>query len=152
MEALIELMLGFGPWNWLLLAGALMVLETMVPGVHFIWFGLAALVVGLIAFAFDVTWQWEILLFAGISVATVFWVRQFSNSYIRDSDEPSLNIRGHQYVGRVVTAENDFAGGRGRVRVDDTLWSASGDNIKSGDKVRIVSVNGTVFAVEAVEG
>lgn len=148
MESLIELMVGFGPWNWLLLAISLMVLETIVPGVHFIWFGLAALVVGLIAFAFDITWQWEILLFAIVSVATVFWVRQFSNSYTRESDEPALNVRGKQYVGRIVTAEGDFNGGRGRVKVDDTLWSAAGDDIKAGQKVRVVAVEGTVFRVE----
>jgi inner membrane protein len=152
MEALIELMSGYGAWNWLILALLLFTLETFVPGVHFVWFGLAAAVVGLITFGFDITWQWQLLLFATLAVASVFWVRQFSSSYIRESDEPELNVRGNQYIGRVVTVEHDFAGGRGRVRVDDTLWSASGEGLKAGDKVRITAVKGTVFSVESTDG
>jgi membrane protein implicated in regulation of membrane protease activity len=43
---LTEFLWSLGAWNWFIVAVALFVLETVVPGVHFIWFGLAAVIVG----------------------------------------------------------------------------------------------------------
>ena len=45
MSALIDLFAGLGPWNWFIIGVLLMALETLVPGVHFLWFGLSAVVV-----------------------------------------------------------------------------------------------------------
>ena len=42
MEYLAALFLGFGPWNWFFLVVALFLLDTVVPGVHFLWFRMAA--------------------------------------------------------------------------------------------------------------
>ena len=39
----------FGVWLWFALAVVLFVLESIVPGVHFVWFGVSAAVVGVIA-------------------------------------------------------------------------------------------------------
>ena len=50
MEWLIEL----GAWNWLILAVILVVLETVIPGVHFVWFGMAATIVGIVALATNI--------------------------------------------------------------------------------------------------
>ncbi len=42
-----DLFVTYGAWLWLALGILLIVAETGVPGMHFIWFGLAALLVGL---------------------------------------------------------------------------------------------------------
>jgi hypothetical protein len=86
--------------------------------------------------------------FAAISVATVFWVRGFSRSKDATSDEPTLNVRGSQYTGRTVIVEDPIAGGRGRVRVGDTLWPAQGPDAAKGSKMRVTGCNGTVLVVE----
>ena len=44
MQGLLAFFWGFGIWNWLILAVVLFTLETFVPGVHFLWFGLAAVI------------------------------------------------------------------------------------------------------------
>lgn len=156
MTSLIDLMAGFGIWNWAFLAIVLLALETMVPGVHFLWFGIAAAAVGIIAYAAIaagygdfVTWPWQLVLYALISVATVFWVKTFVRPESAVSDEPDLNMRGAQYIGRVVTVENAIEQGRGKVRVGDTLWPAQGSDVPAGTRVKITGVNGTVFVVEA---
>lgn len=159
MTSLIDFMAGFGIWNWAFLAIVLLALETIVPGVHFLWFGLAAAVVGLIAYAAILsgygdllTWPWQLVLYALLSVATVFWVTKFVRPETNVSDEPDLNVRGAQYIGRVVMVENAIAQGRGKVRVGDTLWAAEGSDVPAGAKVKITAVNGTVFVVEPAAG
>jgi len=155
MTSLIDLFASFGIWNWAFLAIVLLALETMIPGVHFLWFGLAAAVVGAIAYlagaagyADVLTWPWQLVLYALLSVATVFWVKTFARPEAAQSDEPDLNVRGAQYIGRVVTVESAIANGRGKVRVGDTLWPAEGPDTASGTRVKITGVNGTVFRVE----
>lgn len=150
-----EFLASLGFWNWMFLGLVLMALETFVPGVHFLWFGLAALVVGALAYLASVlgyadlfTWPWQLVVFALISVAAVFWVRGFARAEQATSDEPDLNVRGAQYVGRVVTVEDAIVGGRGRVRVGDTLWPAQGIDAEKGARMKVTGTNGTVLVVE----
>jgi membrane protein implicated in regulation of membrane protease activity len=150
MPALVDLFANLGPWNWVIAGVVLMALETVIPGVYFLWFGISAIVVGILAFAFGdaLSQPWELVLFAIISVATVFWVRNFANLQPVESEDKDLNLRSAQYVGRVVVVEDAITGGRGRVRVDDTLWLASGADAPKGAHVRITGAHGTVFIVE----
>ena len=152
---MIEFLMGLGFWNWFFLGIVLFALETFIPGVHFLWFGLAAPLVGLLYVGLDAagaaanfTWPLQLVLFAAISVATVFWVKRFAKPDHAKSDDPTLNVRGAQYIGRVVTVENAITNGRGRVRVGDTLWPAEGEDAPKGANVRVVGVNGTCLVVE----
>jgi membrane protein implicated in regulation of membrane protease activity len=137
-----------GAWNWFILAVALFALETIIPGIHFLWFGMAAAVAGTIGLATGIAWQWQLLVFALTSLATVYWLRSVMTGDKRATDEPSLNERAHQYVGRVVHVEDAIESGRGRVRVGDTLWAAEGRDTEKGARVRITGTRGTVLLVE----
>jgi membrane protein implicated in regulation of membrane protease activity len=139
---------GLGPWNWFILAVFLFALETVIPGVHFLWFGVAAVLIGLLALATDIAWQWQLIAFAIIAVATVFLVRRYARPDATLSDLPDLNVRGAQYIGRTVTVEEPIRSGRGKVRVGDTVWQAEGPDSAAGSRVRVTSVNGTVLVVE----
>ncbi len=147
MEALFELLTQFGVWLWFALAIALFVLETIVPGIHFLWFGVSAAFVGLVALLVPIAWQWQLILFAIASIATLFMVRRSSRADVATTDEPVLNIRGAQYIGRNVTVEDAIVNGRGRVRVGDTVWSAEGEDAATGSSVEVTGVNGTVLVV-----
>jgi hypothetical protein len=137
-----------GPWNWLLVAVVLFALEAVVPGVHFVWFGVAAIIVGVLALATGLAWQWQLIAFAALAVATVFLARRYARPDAAQSDLPDLNVRGAQYIGRVVTVEEPIRAGRGRVRVGDTLWQAEGPEAPAGSRVKIKGTNGTVLVVE----
>ena len=146
--SLYSFLAGLGPWNWFILAVVLFALETVIPGVHFLWFGVAAVLVGLLALATDIAWQWQLIAFAIIAVATVFLVRRYARPDATLSDLPDLNVRGAQYIGRTVTVEEPIRSGRGKVRVGDTVWQAEGPDSAAGSRVRVTSVNGTVLVVE----
>ncbi len=150
-----DFLASLGHWNWFIAGALLMALETIIPGVHFLWFGLSAMIVGLIVTAFatmgagDVlTLPWQLVLFAGLSVIAVFGVRRFADAQDVESAEKDLNDRSAQYLGRVVVVEDAISGGRGRVRVGDTLWMASGADAPKGAHVRITGAKGSVFVVE----
>jgi len=144
----MDFLASLGAWNWFIVAVILFVLETVVPGVHFIWFGVAAAIVGILGVAVDIAWEWQLIAFAIVSCITVFMARRFASPSVTRSDEPDLNVRAAQYVGRVVTVEEPIAGGRGKVRVGDTVWSAQGSDAPRGTRVRVTGTNGCVLLVE----
>ena len=147
---MLQFLWSLGPWNWIILAVLLLVLETVVPGVHFVWFGLAAGIVGALALAVgpEFTWQWQMIAYALVAVATVFLVRRTARADASSSDAPDLNVRGRQYVGRILCVEEPIVGGRGKVRVGDTLWPAQGPDAPKGASVKVTGTNGTVLVVE----
>jgi inner membrane protein len=148
MQSLLDLLYGLGPWNWLIVAVVLLMLETVIPGVHFLWFGIAAAVVGALALSTGIVWQWQVLAFVLLSVAVLFWVKRFARPDVAVSDLPDLNVRGQQYIGRSLVVEQAIENGRGRVRVGDTLWSAEGPDAPAGARVRVTGTRGTVLVVE----
>jgi membrane protein implicated in regulation of membrane protease activity len=148
MQTLFGIFAGFGPWNWFILAVLLLILETVVPGVHFLWFGLAAFVVGGLTLATGMSWPWQLVAFGVISVLTVFWVRRFYRAGVANSDLPDLNIRGQQYIGRSLVVEQAIQNGRGKVRVGDSLWAAEGPDTPAGARVTVTAARGTVLVVE----
>jgi membrane protein implicated in regulation of membrane protease activity len=145
---LSEFFWNLGAWNWFVVAVALFALESVVPGVHFVWFGVAAVLVGAFGLTLDIAWEWQLITFAIISCITVFFARRYASPDMAASDEPDLNVRAVQYVGRVVTVEQAIADGRGKVRVGDTVWNAQGADAPLGARVRVTGCNGTVLLVE----
>jgi inner membrane protein len=148
MEHVYALFSDFGPWNWFFLVVALFVFDTVVPGVHFLWFRMAAVGTGGLALATGIRWQWQIVAFGVLSVIAAFWVRRYAQPDHLKSDLPDLNARGRQYIGRSFVVEEAIECGRGKVRVDDTLWAAEGPDTPAGASVTVTGAQGTALVVE----
>jgi membrane protein implicated in regulation of membrane protease activity len=149
---MISFLSGLGAWNWLIFALILYALEAVVPGVNLIWFGTAALVVGLLIFGTGITWPWQLVVFAALSICTAFLVRKYARAKTHTSDLPDLNVRGAQYIGREFVVAEPIHGGRGRIRVGDTLWQAEGEDAPVGARVKVTSVQNTILKVERAAG
>lgn len=147
MSGSLAWLASFGAWNWFILGLVLFTLEMGVPGVHFLWFGVAALLAGAVALLTGITWPLQVVAFGLLAVAVVLTVRRFARSDIVASDLPDLNVRGQQYVGRSVRVEEPIENGRGKVRVGDTVWSAEGPDAPAGAHVRITGARGVVLVV-----
>jgi hypothetical protein len=140
---------GLGPWAWILLGLALMGLELLAPGVFFLWLGLAALLTGVLDWAFGLSWQAAALSFALLSVAAVLTGRAVTRHREDEDAAPAgLNRRAHALVGRVFTLETPIAEGSGRIRVDDSSWRVVGPSAPAGASVRVVKVDGATLVVE----
>lgn len=130
-----------GPWNWIALGLVLLILEIVVPGVFLLWIGLAALIVGGLSLMFwDAgfwLWQVQVVLFLVLSLACALGGKRMMASRGDRSDQPLLNRRGDQLVGRVATLTEPIVDGRGRVKIGDTMWRVSGPDLPAGTKVRV---------------
>ena len=149
MQAVRDFLFGLGPWNWFILSVLLFVMETIIPGVHFLWFGIAATCVGILGLATGFSWEWQVIAFGLISMSTVFVINRMFKSEESESEQPDLNLRGQQYIGRTVVVEQAISSGRGKVKVGDTIWTAEGPDLPRGARARITGARGTILLVEA---
>jgi membrane protein implicated in regulation of membrane protease activity len=145
-----EMFSTLGTWNWLIFGVILMALELLAPGVFLFWLGLAALLVGLLSFAFHPSWQLQILMFAVFAACAVpLWRRVARSHTAASQSNPFLNKRADGLVGRVFTLEKPIIDGSGTIRIDDTIWRVAGPDAPAGSRVRIVQANGADLTVAA---
>jgi len=137
-----------GTWNWLILGLILIGIEMLAPGVFMLWLGLAALLVGLVSFAVDWSWQLQLLAFAAFALAAVPLYRRIGRHQLEDTDQPFLNRRTDALVGKVFTLEQPIIDGAGTVRIGDTVWRVAGPDAPAGSRVRIVTAEGAALRVE----
>lgn len=136
-------------WHWWILAVALLVLEVFAPGAFFLWMGVGAGIVGVILLlAPDMGWEYQIMVFSIFSVVSIATWRLFIRKHPTETDKPTLNRRGEQYVGRVFTLSEPIVNGTGKIRVDDSTWKVMGEDCDAGTKVKVVSIEGTVLKIE----
>ncbi len=139
-------------WHWWALGCLFLVIEMTLPGFFFLFTGVAAAVVGAILLAAPgLDWKFQLLLFAVISVASITGWRIYVKKNPHETDEPALNQRGVQYIGRVFVLKADMSLGRGKIQVDDTIWRAeneAGEDFPAGTRVKVVDIEGTTLKVE----
>jgi len=146
MEALLE---NLTNWHWFILAVILFVMEVFAPGAVFMWIAIAAAIMGLLLSLFTgITWEYQLFIFAILSVASLFAWRHFASKNTVETDHPQLNKRGMQYVGRTFTLDEPIVNQHGRIRVDDTTWKIQGEDSDIGEKVKVIKVDGAVLLVE----
>ena len=145
-----DMFVTLGTWNWLIFGVILMALELIAPGVFLFWLGLAALLTGLISFAYTPSWQVQILMFAVFAALAVpVWRHLARSSSSGSADSPFLNKRADALVGRVFTLEKPIVDGTGTVRIDDTVWRVAGPDAPAGSRVKIVQADGAKLTVAA---
>ncbi len=145
---MMPLLVSLGPWKWIILGVILFGLELVVPGAFMMWLGIAAILVGLISFAIDWSWQWQLIAFALFTAASVPLWRRFARQVDPSLETPYVNRRTEALVGRVFTLEKAIADGVGAVRIDDTVWRVNGPDAPAGSRVRVVQAKGADLIVE----
>jgi len=139
-------------WHWLGLGLILLILEILIAsGGFLLWIGLAAVITAGIAWlAPNLFWGVQILIFAvaGI-ICLVGWWSYLQRNPIR-TDQPKLNRRGEQYIGRIFTLETAIENGRGTIHVDDSTWRVTGHDLPVGTKVKVIATDGVILQVEQV--
>ncbi len=139
-------------WHWWILAGLLLILELTAPAFFFLWLGIAAAAVGLILLVFpSIGIETQLVLFAIASIVAVVAWRKYRESRPITTDQPNLNRRGHQYIGRRFSLTGPIDNGVGKVTVDDSTWRVRGPDLPAGTHVKVTGVEGTVFTVESAE-
>jgi len=136
-------------WHWLIAAVVMIIIEMILPAAYFLWMGISAFVVGLLIYAVpSMPVLIQVIIFGVLSVVCLILYKRHKKSNPNVNDQPNLNRRGEQYVGRSFTLEEAIVNGVGKIKVDDSTWRVKGTDMPAGMKVRVMSVEGTIFNVE----
>ena len=139
-------------WHWWILAGLLLIIELTAPAFFFLWLGIAAAAVGLILLVFpSIPIETQLVLFGIASIVAILAWRKYRESRPLKTDQPNLNRRGQQYVGRVFSLSEPITNGVGKVTVDDSTWKVKGPDLAAGTHIKVTGVDGVVFTVESAE-
>lgn len=148
---MLELVEALNFWFWFGLGFLLLAAEVFGTGGYFLWIGLAAIVVGVIKWLIpEFSWQWQLLVFAILSIVTAIGWWKYLKVNPQNTELPLLNQRGQQHVGRVTELVDAISNGRGRVRLDDSYWQVAGDDMPEGTQIKVVDVDNLVLKVEKV--
>ncbi len=152
MSALGALFLNLpGHLVWWSVALILAAAEVLAPGYFLIWIGLGAAAtgglvlllpqLGVLAQAFSFT------VLAFLSCAAYWrWLRPRLQRDER-SEATTLNRRGASLVGRRLVLTEAIRDGRGRARVGDGVWLATGPDLPAGSEVEVVGSEGVLLNV-----
>jgi membrane protein implicated in regulation of membrane protease activity len=138
---------------WTVVALLLFAAEVLAPGAFMLWLAFAASAVLVIVWLVPgLAFLTQAVLFVVLGFASILAYRKWFRRYDHEvTDQPALNRRTAQLVGRVVTLERAIQRGTGRVQIADAYWEVSGPELPAGANVRIVGANGMTLTVEAVD-
>jgi inner membrane protein len=137
-------------WTWVIAAGLLGLAELHAPGSYLVWIALGAALTsaGHALFGFSLEGQLGTFVVAStLSCGGGYFV--YRRLGRRRRGEVPLNERGAAMVGLRGTVSEAFVNGRGKVRLGDGVWLASGPDLAEGTPVIVSGVRGTRLVVEA---
>ena len=135
--------------GWAALALLLIAAETLAPGAFLLWMGLAAAAVFLgVLLVPGIPVLAQAAAFVVLSFVTIQVYRKWFRKAARQSDQPLLNRRAAQAIGRVAELDQAIDRGRGRIRLDDAFWTVEGPDLPAGTPVRVIAVDGMVLKVQ----
>ena len=142
---------------WMIVGVLFIVAEIFTPGFVLLWFGVGAIIAGLLSMTGLVGLPLQVIIFLGISVALTIASRTiFERVFMRGSPGEGLKSGIDSLPGRVavVVSASEGALDEGAVRVFGSTWRAfpieGEEPLKEGEQVRIERVEGTSVYVSHV--
>ena len=134
---------------WAVLALLLIAAETLAPGAFMLWMGFAAVAVFVaVLLVPGIPVLAQVAAFVVLSFVSIQVYRKWFRKAARQSDQPLLNRRAAQAIGRVAELDQAIDRGRGRIRLDDAFWTVEGPDLPAGTPVRVIAVDGMVLKVQ----
>ncbi|MEK6202326.1 MAG: NfeD family protein [Desulfobulbaceae bacterium] len=133
-------------WHWIVLGIILVLMELVVPSFTIFWFGLGALLTGLLlAILPEISLKWQILVFSLSSVGFTFlWFRFF----VPRKKMKSLLMDEEEAIGQtgIAASRAQVPGEKGRVAfsvpvLGEESWGYQADEpIETGNRLRVTAV------------
>ena len=138
------------PWQWLVLGVVLLTLESLGIGGFFIGLAIACLVQSIVVYAFPgLSWSFQLFVFAVNALVFTFLYWKVFKPFNTRTDQPSLNNRAAQLIGRKVLIQENLPHGEGKVMIGDTYWRIRAEGgWSNGDSVTGVGSDGRLLLVE----
>jgi membrane protein implicated in regulation of membrane protease activity len=137
-------------WHWIVLGLILVVSEIFIPLFIALWFGISAIIVGLIDLIFDTSFMMELLLWIVLSVIFLsLWYIFFKDKTVSKSGQSDFKLNTKGIVIEAIKIHD-----KGKVKFDTPVlgssrWHAIADEpLEVGDIISIVDVNGQLLKVK----
>jgi membrane protein implicated in regulation of membrane protease activity len=147
---IMTFLLTMTPWHWLSAAVLLLVIEMMVGSYYLLWVSFAAFLTAILQWAFGLTWGAQMVVFSTVAILSVLAWYVYDKKRDKTKPRPTLNKRGHQYIGRTFQLSQPIVNGVGKINVDDSSWKVKGEDAEAGTPVRVNDIDGTVLIVESL--
>ena len=93
----------------------------------------------------ELGWQYQILFFSGLSVISLTAFKRYQRANPATTDQPTLNSRGAQYIGRIFTLTEPIINNSGVIHVDDSTWRIKGNDLPAGTTVKVVGTDSVIL-------
>jgi membrane protein implicated in regulation of membrane protease activity len=138
-------------WHWMVLGMALIALEMLVTTFFVLWFGMGALLVGVVMLFIAPGFAIQMVLWAILSVVmTLVWLRYFKNPDRSRLGQAKEGVKG--VIGLVTKAVTETGAGEimfQRPVLGADRWPVVADEpIAAGERARIVDVLGQTLKIE----
>lgn len=139
-------------WLWAAITLLLIAGEVLAPGAFMLWLAFAAAAMFVITWLFpDLPFLAQAVLFTVLGFSSILVYRKWHRNREPVSDQPALNRRTQQLIGRIVPLERAIERGTGRVQIADAYWTVAGPDLPAGASVRIIDADGLTLIVEPVD-
>lgn len=137
---------------WAVLALVLIGLETLAPGILFLWLGFAAAgVFLLLVIGIPVPLLAQILVFVILSFVSVGVYWRYFRKAGESTDQPLLNRKQDQLLGRILVLESAIVNGHGRVQIGDAFWQVQGPDSPRGARVIVIAADDGILKIDLAD-
>lgn len=139
-------------WHWVVLGIVLMLLELAVPAFFLMWFGLGAVIVGLLMLVFpEMSMAYQVIAWTASSMLFVWaWFKVFKPHM----HKTRAGLSRGTFIGEVGVVTRDIRPyEKGQIRfqkpiLGDEVWESIADEeIKAGERVMVLEVEGNTLKV-----
>jgi inner membrane protein len=133
-------------WHWIVLGIILMLLEIVVPSFTIFWFGLGAVVTGLLLAVFpEISLKWQLLVFSGASIGFAFcWFRFFvprkKTRYLLADEQTAIGQTGIAATSALSPEELGRVAFSVPVLGEESWMYQADEPIETGNRVRVTAV------------
>lgn len=141
----------FSGWTaWLILGFALLILEVILPSTFIMWWGFAAIAMAaIVALIPELALGWQIAAFACLAIVlTLLWWFYQHQKDRQEDQRDTLNHRDHAMLGAQGQVVQILGNGVARGKFGDTTWRMLGNELRVGDTVKVVAVDGITLMVK----
>jgi membrane protein implicated in regulation of membrane protease activity len=130
---------------WLLVGLALAIVEVLAPGIFMIFLASGAIVAATAALLIDDV-RLQLVVFAAASTVAVVFGRALYRRLLHRRRDAADEL-GRGPVNEHGTVVDPIIGGRGKVKVRDSLWLAAGPDLPAGAPIIVARREGTLLHV-----
>ena len=140
-------------WHWASLGVILLIMEMLGTAGFLIGSAIAAFLMAVvISISPDMGWKWQLAIFSSTAIVfSIIYLKRFAN-FNEDTDQPNLNNRAAQHIGKRYTLNEAIVNGQGRIQVGDTFWKVTCDtDPDASTQIEVTGVDGMTLIVKVTD-